>query len=70
MADVVTLPVVRIERSPEVEIIDREYYEGVIAEMREAMDMASARLEYALQDEAAYRHWVELARSYLSPPRS
>jgi hypothetical protein len=51
-----------------MDAIDREYYEGVIAELREAIQMANNRLECALLDEGVCRHCVELARSYLTQP--
>lgn len=51
-----------------MEAIDREYYQGVIAELREAIDMARNRLEIALlpPEEEPCRHCVEVALSYLA----
>jgi hypothetical protein len=49
-----------------MEDVDREYYKGLIAELREAIVMADNRLEAAmLGDEDICRHCIELARSYL-----
>jgi hypothetical protein len=48
-----------------MEDIDREYYNGLIAELREAIVMADNRLECALMGDEICRHCIELARSYL-----
>jgi hypothetical protein len=49
-----------------MEDIDREYYQGLIAELSEAIVMADNRLEAALLGTEVCRHCVELARSYLT----
>jgi hypothetical protein len=55
-----------MSREGKMDDVDREYYQGVIAELREAIAMADNRLECALLDEGVCRHCVELARSYLT----